>query len=361
MSNKSPELQLKEAIEATLAKTQAFSEKMDALASENNTYTERMKKMEDGLTSAMSKVLEMDASIKDFHKQMQGKLGDMEKKFAGVIPPEESEKEENEESPAEEEKETPEGKKAAVEKQDPELEKQEEKVKQDLDGDKEEGESKEHKEKVLGKPEPKADEGAGNSVEGVNKKLNTVEKGVTMGGKKKKSVEKIGEPVNEKYDEEKKAEELTPAPVAQEVSVIEALSAKVEAVLQKLASATVQAPVAQEIPSAKLALETKAKEETVSHFKALNEKFEALMAKVGSLEKSASTVETKAAQIVSSTGIDAPVALGVDSASASATETDESAFKQFESLSGAEQRKFYLANKSKIERHASALLRTKRS
>jgi hypothetical protein len=167
--------------------------------------------------------------------------------------------------------------------------------------------------------------------------------------------------------QEVKAEQTVSAPVASEESSIkataEALNSKIEAVLQKLASVSQPKPEANsEVESTKaaLALEIKAKEEAIAHMKALNDKFEALVAKVTTIEKSASTVEQKAAQIVASAGVDA-VAVGLDQVAKSADQTDEEVFKQFEALKGAEQRKFYLANKAIIERHASSLLRAKRS
>ena len=135
------------------------------------------------------------------------------------------------------------------------------------------------------------------------------------------------------------------------------------ALLVELASLSQPKPEANtEVDSTKatLALETKAKEEAIAHMKALNDKFEALVAKVSTMEKSASTVEQKAAQIVASAGVEA-VAVSLDHADKSAVQTDDEVFKQFEALKGAEQRKFYLANKAIIERHASSLLRNKRS
>lgn len=407
--SKSAEQTIKDYLAESLAATKAMSEKVETLASEGNTYTERMKKMEDNLTSAMSKVLEMDASIKDFHKLMQGKLGDLEKKYAESIPVKDEESAEGEmtESPdqekAESKKQEKEDKKKLKKKeQDPALEKQEEAVGQDLDNDEEEGESKEHKDKVMGKKadndaeatgmaqEPHSDTKAeeANSIEGVNKSFNSVEKAITMGKKKKsplpekKAVEntiikkdgdmELSEPVNKKYDEEKEkkaeetvekvAKEAVPAPVASEIPVdkmAEALNAKIESLSQKLASDSVAKAQASEELTAKLALEVKAKEDAMNHFKALNEKFEALMAKVGSLEKSASTVETKAAQIVSKQAIEAP--LNISAESTEAPVSDEDNFKKFEAMAGKEQRSFYLANKQSIERHASSLLRAKRS
>jgi hypothetical protein len=219
----------------------------------------------------------------------------------------------------------------------------------------------------------------GNVIEGVNKEVvtgqpndeedDTQKMKRNRGGKNAtgKNCQESNEAPKAETQTEVKAEQTVSAPVASEEPSIkataEALNSKIEAVLQKLASVSQPKPEANsEVESTKaaLALEVKAKEEAIAHMKALNDKFEALVAKVSTIEKSASTVEQKAAQIVASAGVDA-VAVSIDQVAKSADQTDEEVFKQFEALKGPEQRKFYLANKSVIERHASALLRAKRS
>jgi len=406
-NNKSPEVQLKELLEATLSKTQAFSETIEALASEKATYTDRMCKMENHLSEAMKKMLDMDASIKDFHKHMNGKLSDLENKYKKQVGDHEAEGEAegsdgsdneiinkpklpkanetdpdklpksepsdaeltHEKLPAETDEEvinSPKAPKALMKdkENEKELEKQEEKVHVDLDGDKEEGEPAEHKKKVLGK---KA-EAEANEIGGVNEKLNTVEKGVTMnktGKPQKKGVSKVvededgdvevDEPVNEKYDEEKKKGKK-----ASTEDIASILDAKIEAALTKFAQVNSAKKTAQVDPIQEaLALETKAKEDAINQFKALNEKFESLMNKVNGLEKQELVVEKKVAQVVAKQASPA-IPMGVDKPEAKES-TDEDAFKRFEALSGKEQRAFYLANKAKIERHASALLRQSRS
>jgi len=421
--SKSVELLLKEALEANASQAKALTEKVEALATEGNTYTDRMKKMEDNLHAAMTQVLGMDASIKEFHKVMEGKLCGLEEKYAAIsVQKDDADMEEGENAPETKDEDNVEvtkkptdkakGKKMATDKS---------KVKDEGavgDGEKDEGTESETEEQIespdvqqkeveegteeheggKGKPHKSAE----NSIEGVNPTLNTVDKKTKMkkgaempAGKpapkvvEEDGVTKIDEESNKKFTKgskkaeeavvEVKAEEIVPeikaeeAPIqaqAEEViaqpkaeetisTVAQALNQKIEHALEKLASVTAKPHAEVTQLTEKLALEAKAKDEALNHFKALNEKFEALMSKVSSLEKSEKTIEQKAAQIVSANGVEA-VAISVD-APAVLAKTDSDVMKEFEALSGTEQRNFYLANKQAIERHASATLRGKRS
>ena len=370
--SKSIDILLKELIESQATQTVALNEKLTMLAGEKDTYTDRMKKMEDGLTEAMKKVIEMDASIKEFHKSMECKVCDMENKYSTLY-----------QKPSEDEVSPEDKKEDDKEMTDKEDEKS---AKGKFDGG-----FTEKPVTHLGKDDMK-DKEAENMIDGVNKTQVTgqPEDGKHMQKKKQKgkpasipskdetektpmaeevveepkAEEIIETPVATEEPKEVKAEESVPAPVASDAHGIteltKALDSKIEKALEKLASVTTP-KVAEESISIKnaLAAETKAKEEAVAHFKALNEKFESLLAKVNGIEINAKSVEQKAAQIVASHGVEA-VAISVDSA-APVAQTDEDMFKQFEALKGADQRKFYLANKAVIERHASALLRAKRS
>ena len=82
--SKSIDTILKELIESQTAQTVALNEKLSTLAGDNNTYFERMKKMEEGLTEAMKKVLEMDATMKDYSKEMGKKIDEMEGKYSSL-------------------------------------------------------------------------------------------------------------------------------------------------------------------------------------------------------------------------------------------------------------------------------------
>ena len=398
--SKSIDTILKELIESQTAQTVALNEKLSTLAGDNNTYFERMKKMEDGLTEAMKKVLEMDATMKDYSKEMGKKIDEMEGKYSSLYQSPEKTPDNDDETKN----------LKVIIKKDEDSDKMEKVTKDALqdsgivDDRGKAGDFKKNNGMFQGPSEAKAEynesstseprkmeqeakaegEIGGNMIEGVNKEVVTGQpkddeeedapkmkrnrggKAAKESNEAPKAEQAVEEPKAEAV-KEVKAEQTVSAPVASEEPSIkataEALNSKIEAVLQKLASVSQPKPEANsEVESTKaaLALETKAKEEAIAHMKALNDKFEALVAKVSTIEKSASTVEQKAAQIVASAGVDA-VAVSLDQADKSAAQTDEEVFKQFEALKGPEQRKFYLANKSTIERHASALLRAKRS
>ena len=387
--SKSIDTILKELIESQTAQTVALNEKLTTLAGDNNTYFDRMKKMEEGLTSAMQKVLEMDASMKECNMQLGKKVEDMEAKYSSLYQsPEKMTEDDKKEVPvvAPADKDAPavptmeDDKKVADFKKNNGMFQGPSEAKGEYEISNTSGPSKPDQE---AKAEGEGDAG-GNVIEGVNKEMVTgqpkddeEEDAPKMkrnrGGKsakesnEKPQAEQVTEQPKAEVSNEVKAEQTVSAPVASEEPSVkataEALNNKIEAVLQKLASLSQPKPEANsEVESTKatLALETKAKEEAIAHMKALSDKFEALVAKVSTMEKSASTVEQKAAQIVASAGVEA-VAVSLDHADKSASQTDDEVFKQFEALKGAEQRKFYLANKAVIERHASAILRNKRS
>ena len=387
--SKSIDTILKELIESQTAQTVALNEKLTTLAGDNNTYFDRMKKMEEGLTSAMQKVLEMDASMKECNMQLGKKVEDMEAKYSSLYQsPEKMTEDDKKEVPvvAPADKDAPavptmeDDKKNADFKKNNGMFQGPSEAKGEYEISNTSGPSKPDQE---AKAEGEGDAG-GNVIEGVNKEMVTgqpkddeEEDAPKMkrnrGGKsakesnEKPQAEQVTEQPKAEVSNEVKAEQTVSAPVASEEPSVkataEALNNKIEAVLQKLASLSQPKPEANsEVESTKatLALETKAKEEAIAHMKALSDKFEALVAKVSTMEKSASTVEQKAAQIVASAGVEA-VAVSLDHADKSASQTDDEVFKQFEALKGTEQRKFYLANKAIIERHASSLLRNKRS
>lgn len=346
--SKSIELQLKELIEASVAQTKALSDKIDAQASDSNTYTERMKKMEDNLANAMKTVVGMDSSMKEFNKMVEGKLSELEKKYAGVnISVQDGEEEDEEE-------------------EDGEMNKEEEDKEEEMK--KEEASEAKCKPKAAEMPAPEETENtkdSENKIEGVNEQVVVTKKKKKAKGKANE-VEKIDEAANAEYEKSASTEEVT-APVAQEVKqeakqedssvekLAQALQSKIDSAIEKVASVTSMSNASTEL-SEKLAQEVKAKEDAIRHFKALEEKFETLMAKVSKLETTEKTVEAKAAQIVASTGVDA-VAVSVESAQVPEQASDSDVFKKFESLNGAEQRKYYIENRAIIERHASALLR----
>jgi hypothetical protein len=385
--SKSIDSLLKQLLDSQAEQAKALETKLSAMASEGNTYTERMKQMEENLTQAMKKVLEMDNNIKDYHKDVGGKVEALDKKYCalfnidpslkGVIAPQDKGITPNAGEKMEDKKEEPavdksekDGESPVMEKKDEEKNDKAEEMKEPMSEKKKAQEGEEMDDEEGEDEEAKAE----NSLGGINKNLQTVDSKSNlkrhrerpMGKGKDDKISVTGAPaIAQETTPEAVAKEVVAKPVASEQSAsasVEALNAKIEAAIQKLASLTAPKPVASEdeITSVKnaLALESKAKEEAISQMKALNEKFESLMAKVSTIEKSASTVEAKAAQIVASSGVEA-VAISVDQTPV--VETEEDVYKKFEALTGVEQRKFYLANKATIERHASSILRAKRS
>jgi hypothetical protein len=382
---------LKQLLDSQEAQTKAFDDKFASFASEGNTYTERMKKMEESLTEAMKKVLEMDNNIKDYHKNTGAKVEAMEAQYAKLF-------EKKDETPAtkKDEKKHEDTEPESVKKQEEEMEDDEEKKKKQIKKDKkehlkEDEEEMKDEKKLMAKEdcededeekEPKAGKmppenklivdgpDAANDLGGINKNQTVLAKPNQKRhkenplGKPKNAEETLPETQAAEVEIETVASSESPASVTEAVAEVvdNSLDAKIEAIAQKFASLTAARPAAleEELNSAKatMALEVKAKEEAVLKYKALEEKFEMLMGKVNTIEKSAKTVEQKAAQIVSNHGTEA-VAISVDQVPVAETEAD--VYKKFEALKGVEQRKFYLENKQTIERHASSVLRSKRS
>lgn len=385
---------LKQLLDSQEAQVKAFDEKFATFAGENNTYTERMKKMEESLNDAMKKVLEMDTNIKEYHKATGSKVEAMEAQYAKMFGP----KTDDEDTKKDEEKHEK-SEPASIKKQEEEMEDDEEKKKKQIKKDKkehlkeDEEEMKDEKklmakedcetedededeEKKAGKfptdkklivdgPEAANDLGGINKNQTVLAKPNQKRHKENPLGKPKNAEETLPETQASTEAVETLASSEPPASVPAAVAEVadDSIDAKIEAIAKKFASLTALKPVAleEELNSTKatMAFEVKAKEEAVSKYKALEEKFEMLMSKVSTIEKSAKTVEEKAAQIVSNHGTEA-VAISVDHV-APVAETDSDVYKKFEALSGVEQRKFYLANKQVIERHASSVLRSKRS
>lgn len=397
---------LKQLLDSQEANTKALDEKFAAFASEGNTYTERMKKMEDNLTEAMKKVLEMDTNIKEYHKNTGSKVEAMEAQYAKMFEKkdEDADRKEDEKKHEKSEPESIKKQEEDSEDEDKKKKKQQKKDKSDHikedeqelkdekkmakeDSEKEEDSEDEKKgskfpsktKLIVDGPAPDAkkddnedDKEASNQIGGVYKNqtvsapMNQKRHKENPLGKPKNAEETLPETQASEEAPETLASEQTPAsvPAAVEAVLDNGLDSKIEEIIKKFASLTAAKPVASEdeLSTAKLAMasEVKAKEEAISKYKALEEKFESLLSKVNTIEKSAKTVEQKAAQIVSNQGTEA-VAISTDTAEAPVAETDADIYKKFATLSGVEQRKFYLTNKAVIERQASAVLSGKRS
>lgn len=319
----------KVALEADVAK----------LAAENDTYTKRMKDMEEAIASAMEKMKAMDEKMEAFSK-MKATLDDkMQQTQAALI---------------------------------------------EVEVEKSEGEDEEEEDgEMEGEPM------AGNQIEGINQKVVTGQPNPTKkkGKKAKKAeeapIEKIAEevapapvaeqaPAIEKVAEqapvvEKVAEEVAPAPVAEEV--------KPEAVAQEVAPAPVAkevapaidinalveakvAEVAQKFAStlskfsemdSELIKSKEAKQVALASVADLQSKYEALLSKVSGIQSEAKTVEEKVAKTVASLGVE-PVSNSPAELSSEVLEkTAEELLKEWSAMKDAKQKRaFYLKHQATL-------------
>lgn len=326
--------------EAELAKV-ALEANVAKLASENDTYTKRMKDMEDAIASAMEKMKAMDEKMENFTKmkeELDGKMETAAKSLADIN---------------------------IVEKEDGE----------------EEGEEE---------GEMEAEPTAENSIEGVNEKVIA---GAKKKGKKAKKAtstsedESLGKPVNEKFEKEvemkgktkaeelpateKVAEEVAPAPVAEQAPVekvaeVVAPTPVAETVVDAPVAETIVAPsidinalveakvaeVAQKFAStlskfsemdSELIKSKEAKQVALASVADLQSKYEALLTKVSGIQSEAKTVEEKVAKTVASLGVEpvtnSPAEMSVEATQKSAEEI----LKEWSAMTDAKQKRaFYL-------------------
>lgn len=339
--------------EAELAKV-ALEANVAKLAAENDTYTKRMKDMEDAIASAMEKMKAMDEKMENFTKmkeELDGKMETAAKSLADIN---------------------------IVEKE-------------------EEGEEGEEE------GEDEAEPMAGNSLEGINPQVVTGQPNPTKEKKKGKKAKKatttsedesIGESVNEKFEKEKEAEkkgkkaeelpatemvaeELAPAPVAEQAPAVEKVAEQV--VPTPVAETVVSAPVAKEVaPSidinalveAKVAEVAQKFASTLSKFSEMDSelikskeakkvaldsvadlqaKYEALLTKVSGIQSEAKTVEEKVAKQVASLGVE-PVSNSPAELSSEVLEkTAEELLKEWSAMKDAKQKRaFYLKHQSTL-------------
>lgn len=342
----------KVALEANVAK----------LAAENDTYTKRMKDMEEAIASAMEKMKAMDEKMEAFSK-MKATLDDkMQQTQAALI---------------------------------------------EVDVKKTEGEDEEEGEEV----EPMS----GNQIEGINPQMVTGqpnpadEKKDAKKGKKAKKAglpEFIKDKIEDAKDEEgedakemkkgKKAEEipatemvaeeLAPAPVAEQAPAIEKVAEEVaptpvaeEVKPEAVAKEVVTAPVAKEVAptidinalvEAKVAEVAQKFASTLSKFSEMDSelikskeakkvaldsvadlqaKYEALLSKVSGIQSEAKTVEEKVAKTVASLGVE-PVSNSPAELSSDALEkTAEELLKEWSAMKDAKQKRaFYLKHQATL-------------
>jgi hypothetical protein len=329
---------MSKSVEARLKETEAAKVALETevakLAGENDTYTNRMKEMEDNISQAMKRMAEMEAKMEEYAKMKATFDEKVVQTSANLQEMIESEQE-----------------------------------------DEEEGED--------------ADKMAGNVIEGVNEKVIAGQK--KKGKKAKKSAEEVAPtPVAEEAKPEVKAEEVkpeakaevvaepakveevaptkvaevvAPAPVAQEAApapvakdvvkdVVEALiSEKVAEVTSKFAMAQTKFnELDAELVKAKetLALEAKVKEAAMATVAGLQAKYEALLAKVSGIESNTKTVEEKVAKQVADLGVE-PVVAAVESVGEVREKTAEEILAEFEAMTDAKaKRAFYKKHEQSI-------------
>lgn len=336
------------------------------LAAENDTYTNRMKEMEGAISKAMERMKAMEEKMEEYAKMkatLDEKMTETKAELEVEIKNEEEDGEElspeaenslggiNEKVVAGQKKKNAKSKKAEY------VEEEESK--------------KEHEsEPVEGEAEKKSAKKA--------KKATTTSED-----------ESVGEPVNEKFIEEKEkkakkkaeetpttetiAEDVAPAPVAEEakvetlastpatpvVDVPALVEAKVAEVAQKFAMAESKFnELDAELAKAKetLAREAELKKSAMDTVLAMNAKYEALLAKISSIETSNKTVEEKVAKTVASLGVE-PV-INSPAETAVITKSAEDIVKEWESIADAKQaRAYYLKHQKEI---ASATFPSKR-
>lgn len=340
---KSVEAQLKEVTEQKIA-LEAELVKQAGSATPSDTYTERMQKMESAIEQANERMKEMEAKMDNYAKmkaELDKKMEDTKASLADIY----VDKSEDEE-------------------------------------DEEEGE----------------EEGEGmaeNQIGGVNE---TVVAGQKKKGKKAKKARKVEEDSAEEAKEietKTKAEEIpvvapvavevAPTPVAEEVApvavaqevpvaqpevkavapateiaVMEATISKLAQVTEKVASTESKFnQLDEELNKAKetMALEAKIKSEALATVSALQSKYEALLAKVTSIESNNQTVEEKVAKTVASLGVE-PVSISADANNI--VKTGSELLKEWESITDPRaKRAFYLQNADAIHGASGLIIKKK--
>ncbi len=318
---------MSKSVEAKLKETEAAKVALEAevtkLAGENDTYTNRMKQMEDNISQAMKRMAEMEQKMEEYAKMkatLDEKMVETEANLQEVI-----EKKQDEAAPVAGN--TIEGVNPTVVTGQP---KEDEKSAK-------KGKKAELPEFIKDKIEDAKDDEEDDEEAKATKK----------GKKAKKAEEAVAEPVAEAVATEKVAEAAAPAPVAQEIvkDVVEALiNEKVGEVASKFAMAQSKFnELDAELIKAKetLALEAKVKEAAMATVAGLQSKYEALLAKVSGIESNSKTVEEKVAKTVANLGVE-PIAAEIQAEASVKEKSATEIVAEFESIQDAkEKRAFY--------------------
>ncbi len=325
--NASVEARLKEAEAAKVA----LEAEVTKLAGENDTYTSRMKEMEDNISKAMSRMAEMEQKMEEYAK-MKAMLDEKMTETSATL-------------------------QEMVESEDEEEGEMDEK----MAGNVIEGINPAE---VTGQPKQKRIRG-GKAAKGkcadevAPTKEAVVEAPVAVAAEVKPEVkaeevkpEAVAAevaPVAEAKVEEvaKVAEQVAPTPVAKDIvkDVVEALiNEKVGEVTSKFAMAQSKFnELDAELVKAKetLALEAKVKEAAMATISGLQSKYEALLAKVSGIESNTKTVEEKVAKTVANLGVE-PIAAEIQAEASVKEKSAAEIVAEFESIADAkEKRAFY--------------------
>ena len=325
---------MSKSVEAKLKETEAAKVALEAevtkLAGENDTYTNRMKEMEDNIAVAMKRMAEMEQKMEQYAKMKATLDEKMEVTSANLQEMIEEKKEDVPMANTIEginEKVVTEAKKGEM----PQFIKDKiEEAKEDDKDDEEEVEDAKAK-KVSKKAKKKAEE--------------AVEEVVAEVAPTKVAEVVAPAPV---------AQEAAPAPVAKDVvkDVVEALiTEKVAEVTSKFAMAQTKFnELDAELSKAKetLALEAKVKEAAMATVAGLSAKYEALLAKISGIESNTKTVEEKVAKQVADLGVE-PVVASIESIGEVREKSAVELLAEFESIEDAKtKRAFYKKHEQSI-------------
>ena len=321
---------MSKSVEAKLKETEAAKVALEAevtkLAGENDTYTNRMKEMEDNISQAMKRMAEMEEKMEEYAKMkatIDEKLDETEANLQEVI-----EKKEEEAQPVSGNTiegvnptlvtgQPKEDEKAAKKGELPDF------IKEKIEDAKESKESEE-------------DEDA--EAEDIAK--------AKKGKKAKKKAEEAVEEV---------VAEAAPAKSASEVIVKDVVDALINEKVGDFASKFAMAQskfneLDAELVKAKetLALEAKVKEAAMATVAGLSAKYEALLAKVSGIESSSKTVEEKVAKTVANLGVE-PVSAEVLAVESGKAKSAEELLAEFDSIEDAKtKRAFYKKHEAVI-------------
>jgi hypothetical protein len=321
---------MSKSVEAKLKETEAAKVALEAevtkLAGENDTYTNRMKEMEDNISQAMKRMAEMEEKMEEYAKMkatIDEKLDETEANLQEVI-----EKKEEEAQPVSGN--TIEGVNPTVVTGQP---KEDEKAAK-------KGELPDFiKEKIEDAKESKESE------EDEDAEAEDIAK-AKKGKKAKKKAEEAVEEV---------VAEAAPAKSASEVIVKDVVDALINEKVGDFASKFAMAQskfneLDAELVKAKetLALEAKVKEAAMATVAGLSAKYEALLAKVSGIESSSKTVEEKVAETVANLGVE-PVSAEVLAVESGKAKSAEELLAEFDSIEDAKtKRAFYKKHEAVI-------------